>query len=78
MAGHTICVATYPFRQVKQLNNSMKKKHEQVIDPCIQICTIDPDSGLCIGCSRTPEEIDNWFLMTPEEKIELVKKLKNR
>jgi len=56
----------------------MEKKHQQVIDPCIQICTIDSDSGLCMGCSRTAEEINNWFLMTPEEKIELVKKLKNR
>ncbi|NDB57643.1 DUF1289 domain-containing protein [bacterium] len=56
----------------------MKKKHEQVIDPCIQICTIDSDSGLCIGCSRTPKEINNWFLMTPEEKIELVKQLAKR
>ena len=52
----------------------MKKKHEQVIDPCIQICTIDPDSELCMGCSRTSEEINNWFLMTPEEQIELIKK----
>ena len=39
----------------------MKKKHQQVIDPCIQICTIDPDSELCMGCSRTSEEINNWL-----------------
>lgn len=56
----------------------MEKKHEQVINPCIQICTIDPDSGLCVGCSRTAEEINSWFRMTPEEKIELVKQLAKR
>jgi len=56
----------------------MEKKHEQVVDPCIQICIIDSDSGLCVGCSRTTEEINSWFRMTPEEKIELVKELKNR
>jgi predicted Fe-S protein YdhL (DUF1289 family) len=56
----------------------MKKKHEQVLDPCIQICTIDPDNELCMGCSRTSDEINNWFLMTPEEQIELIEKLKNR
>ena len=26
----------------------------------INICTIDPDSGYCMGCSRTQEEIDKW------------------
>lgn len=51
---------------------------QQVIDPCKQVCILDPNSGLCMGCSRTQEEIDNWFLMTPEQKIELVKKLNNR
>ena len=56
----------------------MEKNHEQVINPCIQICTIDTDSGLCMGCSRTEEEITNWFLMTPEERIELVKQLPKR
>lgn len=56
----------------------MKKKHEQVIDPCIQICSIDWESGLCVGCSRTAEEINNWHKMTPEEKIEIVKQLAKR
>jgi predicted Fe-S protein YdhL (DUF1289 family) len=56
----------------------MENKSNEVPNPCIQICTIDPDSELCMGCSRTSEEINNWFLMTPEEKIELIKKLKNR
>lgn len=61
-----------------KIKNNITKKHEEVIDPCIQICTIDPDSGLCMGCSRTEEEITNWFLMTTEERIELVKQLPKR
>ena len=28
--------------------------------PCISICTIDSDSGYCIGCNRTEEEIAMW------------------
>ena len=31
---------------------------DYVPSPCINICTIDPDSGYCMGCSRTQEEID--------------------
>ncbi|GAK70736.1 hypothetical protein RRU01S_13_00740 [Agrobacterium rubi TR3 = NBRC 13261] len=28
--------------------------------PCINICTLDPDDGLCVGCYRTIEEIMGW------------------
>lgn len=28
-------------------------------DPlCVGVCMIDWDSGVCLGCGRTPEEID--------------------
>ena len=26
-------------------------------NPCMKICIIDQDSGYCLGCSRTEEEI---------------------
>ena len=29
--------------------------------PCNDICTTDPESGLCVGCGRTQEEISNWL-----------------
>ncbi|MCK0510407.1 DUF1289 domain-containing protein [Aromatoleum buckelii] len=25
---------------------------------CVGVCMIDWDSGVCLGCGRTPEEID--------------------
>ena len=28
--------------------------------PCIDICTMDRDSGECIGCGHTIEEISSW------------------
>jgi len=28
--------------------------------PCIAVCMIDPDSGLCLGCGRTLPEIARW------------------
>lgn len=28
--------------------------------PCINICRMDPDTGLCIGCLRTLDEIARW------------------
>lgn len=26
-------------------------------DPCIGVCTMDPESGTCLGCGRTAEQI---------------------
>ena len=34
--------------------------NDEILSPCINICTTDPDSGYCLGCSRTPEEIEKW------------------
>lgn len=28
--------------------------------PCINICRMDADSGLCVGCLRTLDEIILW------------------
>lgn len=28
--------------------------------PCISLCKMDPDSGLCQGCLRTIDEIIQW------------------
>tara|TARA_B110000503_G_scaffold68024_1_gene106379 strand:+ start:14 stop:190 length:177 start_codon:yes stop_codon:yes gene_type:complete len=57
---------------------SEKIPYLEVINPCVQICTTDADSGLCIGCNRTEEEINNWMSLTPEQRIEIVKQLESR
>jgi uncharacterized protein len=36
--------------------------------PCIDICEIDANSGLCAGCARSLDEIANWAAMTPEQR----------
>ena len=36
--------------------------------PCINVCEIDPKSGLCKGCLRTSLEISNWPVTTNEQK----------
>ena len=46
--------------------------------PCIDICTIDPESGLCIGCGRTPEEINDWNSNDNVEKKQILTKIKTR
>ena len=53
---------------------------EEIESPCINICTMDPDSGLCLGCSRTAEEVEKWGLpnTTNEWKQQNILDLKGR
>ena len=39
-----------------------------VDSPCKNICKIDKKSGLCYGCFRTQQEINNWIVLKEEEK----------
>jgi len=44
--------------------------------PCNDICTIDSESGLCVGCGRTPSEITNWIQYSDNQKKIILNSLK--
>ena len=46
--------------------------------PCTEICTIDPRSGLCLGCRRTLDEIARWTLLTDQERARIMAELPDR
>ena len=46
--------------------------------PCNDICIIDQESGLCIGCSRSQKEIEGWNTINDKEKEQLLIKIKTR
>jgi len=46
--------------------------------PCNDVCTTDPESGLCIGCGRTQKEIANWLYFTDKQKKIVLEVLKSR
>lgn len=37
--------------------------------PCRNVCKIDEPSQLCVGCSRTIDEITRWGRMNDDEKL---------
>ena len=41
---------------------------EEVVSPCINVCTMNADTGLCEGCLRTLDEIATWSAMSADEK----------
>ena len=46
--------------------------------PCKKLCVIHPDSGLCVGCFRTRDEIAAWPRMTAEERRAKMAELPDR
>ena len=46
--------------------------------PCIKVCQMDPQRGLCLGCARTLDEIARWASMTDEERERVLRELKQR
>jgi predicted Fe-S protein YdhL (DUF1289 family) len=36
--------------------------------PCIQVCVIDGESGLCLGCYRQLSEVAGWARLTDAER----------
>jgi len=47
-------------------------------DPCIGVCSQNPETKQCYGCQRTPEEIENWYNLSDDEKIKLFDELEKR
>ena len=42
-----------------------------IATPCVQVCMVDGESGLCLGCFRTLGEIAGWARFTDEERAAL-------
>ncbi|HTH80820.1 MAG TPA: DUF1289 domain-containing protein [Ramlibacter sp.] len=49
-----------------------------VPSPCMSICRMDMDTGLCEGCLRTLDEIAAWGRMSEEEKRDVWTQLSER
>lgn len=43
-----------------------------VESPCVGICSIDGESGLCRGCCRTLDEIRAWKSASDDEKLAIL------
>ena len=46
--------------------------------PCIGICRIDDDRGVCLGCARTLEEIAAWGQASATRRLEILSKASGR
>jgi uncharacterized protein len=46
--------------------------------PCIQVCVVDPTTGLCEGCFRSLAEIGGWMRYSAEERERIMRELPAR
>lgn len=46
--------------------------------PCIKLCVLEPDSGYCMGCGRTGDEIASWISLSPQEREAVILQLDHR
>ncbi|MEJ0065001.1 MAG: DUF1289 domain-containing protein [Caulobacteraceae bacterium] len=49
-----------------------------IATPCVKICLIDGESGLCVGCQRTLPEVASWGRFSDAERAEIMAKLPDR
>lgn len=50
----------------------------RIQSPCNDVCYLDRDSGWCLGCGRTGDEIAAWTQLTDEERDALMAKMPER
>ncbi|HKR88570.1 MAG TPA: DUF1289 domain-containing protein [Phenylobacterium sp.] len=46
--------------------------------PCVQVCSVDPESGLCLGCFRSLAEIADWIRLTDAGREAVMSDLPHR
>ena len=50
----------------------------QASTPCVQVCVLDPATGLCEGCGRTLDEIAAWSALSEAERRRIMADLDRR
>lgn len=49
-----------------------------LVSPCIGVCQMDAQTGLCRGCWRTIEEIASWSAVDREARLAILQRLRER
>lgn len=49
-----------------------------IVTPCVKVCIVDGESGLCLGCQRTLPEIAGWAKLSDDERADIMTALPAR
>lgn len=53
-------------------------RRAEIESPCVKVCVIHPEVGLCVGCQRSRDEIAAWSAMTSAERRAIMAELPGR
>ena len=56
----------------------MDESRPPIATPCVKICVIDGESGLCLGCQRSLTEVAAWARFTDTERADIMAALPGR
>jgi hypothetical protein len=51
---------------------------QPIATPCVQVCIVDGESGLCLGCHRTLTEVASWTSYSDAERAGIMAALPAR
>lgn len=46
--------------------------------PCVKVCVVDAETGLCMGCYRQLSEVAGWARLSDEERAGIMADLPGR
>ena len=46
--------------------------------PCIKVCVVDGESGLCLGCYRRLSEVAGWAKLSDDDRARIMAELPSR
>ena len=49
-----------------------------IATPCIKVCVVDGESGLCLGCYRSLLEVAAWQKLTEADRSAIMAELPSR
>jgi predicted Fe-S protein YdhL (DUF1289 family) len=49
-----------------------------IATPCVKVCVVDGESGLCLGCFRTLPEVAGWGRLGDAERDAIMAELPSR
>lgn len=66
------------IRATTDMASSDKSILTKLPSPCVSICQMDPQDGVCLGCYRTRAEIAAWRSMDQDDQLVLLDILRDR
>ena len=56
----------------------MNTSSKPMVTPCIKVCVVDGESGLCMGCYRTLQEVATWARLDEDQRLGIMAELPER